>query len=73
MTFCKSCDAPIRWVKMPASGKLMPLDDQPVEDGNIIVMAGDGYILTAEQAEMYRGPRFKSHFATCPSATEHRL
>ena len=71
MTRCKSCDAPIRWVKM-AKGRLMPIDDLAYEDGNIVVQGGRGFVLSKEDAEMYQGVLFKSHFATCPNAQEHR-
>lgn len=33
---CRSCNAPIRWAVSEASGKRIPLDPEPSEDGNIV-------------------------------------
>jgi hypothetical protein len=33
---CRSCGAPIRWAVSQASGKRIPLDVEPVDDGNIV-------------------------------------
>jgi hypothetical protein len=71
---CRSCGAPIIWC-VTASEKRMPLDAEPVADGNIV--------LDGEKA-LYLGPagqralaadvkRYKSHFATCPNAKTHRI
>ncbi len=74
---CRSCQAWIRWVETE-KGKPMPLDVDPVSDGNV----------TVEVSEARRGPvarvwgkpgnipegvdRFKSHHATCPQGREWR-
>ena len=67
---CASCSAPIRWVKM-TSGKPMPLDREPREDGNIILdQYGQGLVV----GELFTKGRtaFVSHFSTCPHAKQHR-
>lgn len=72
MTRCKSCDAPIRWVKMSKSGKAMPLDDAPSAEGTIAVDQGVGHVLKGLAIVEYAGPLFISHFSTCPNAGKHR-
>lgn len=73
MNNCRSCNADIRWVKME-SGKRMPIDAQPSEQGNIVI-EGDwqiGRVLTKEDlAQPATSPRFLSHFASCPHAVKH--
>jgi hypothetical protein len=49
----------------------MPLDADPVPDGNVIVVMGVAYVV-----ERPPGPgevRYRSHFATCPNADHHRI
>jgi hypothetical protein len=70
MSVCKSCDAPIRWVKMAATGKSMPLDVQRSASGNIVLdekTGLGGFALPGDER-----PRYVSHFATCPNAKQHR-
>ncbi len=86
MIVCRSCGAEIEWAKTP-SGKNIPLDKEPEVDGNILVsMRGIGLAPLAiaqskEQIETLRSQAkatgqlhllFKSHFATCPNAKQHR-
>ena len=60
---CRSCGAAIVWAKT-TTGKSMPLDAEPVPDGNIVLHEGVAYVTGT-------GDR-KSHFATCPNAARHR-
>lgn len=53
---CRSCDAPIVWIKSPA-GKSIPCDPPVL---SVVTDAG----------EVVRGRI--SHFATCPNAAQHR-
>ena len=86
MIICKSCGAPIQWAITPA-GKRIPIDKEPVEDGNIILSSRQmGRIEVTivpfkEQIETLKAQAkatgrphllFKSHFATCPNAAKHR-
>ena len=73
MAQCDSCGAEILWVKT-IKGKSMPLDAQPVVDGNIVLLKAAAVILSKEQLGQpgRDGPRYKSHFATCPNASQHR-
>lgn len=74
---CFSCGAPITWAVTP-KGKRMPVDAEPVDDGNLVLeRQKDGTLLAlpASKAPTLPGltqPRYVSHFATCPQAKEHR-
>lgn len=72
---CSSCGLAITWATTEA-GRSMPVDRDASEDGNIIfhrTKPGLIRVLTKDQLlEPADRPRFKSHFATCPTANEHR-
>lgn len=81
---CSSCRASIIWTRT-TTGSRMPVDPVPVADGNValVVRGADGAGLTAIVLKSRRdahllsgaltaGPRYKSHFATCPNADKHR-
>ncbi len=59
MPQCRSCGAEILWVKT-TNGKDMPVDAKPER---LMVAYANGYHLE----DCYR-----SHFATCPNADQHR-
>ncbi len=74
MATCRSCGATIQWVET-VTGKKMPLDAEPHEDGNIALLPAGAMVLTkdlAEQGKKIGSKRYRSHFATCPSADQHR-
>ena len=55
----------------------MPLDRDPADDGNIMLIDGEARVLTTGERLRAQNlgdpePRFKSHFATCPDAQDHR-
>lgn len=66
---CRSCSAPIVWAKT-ANGKAMPLDAEPTAMGNVTLDGGVIRLSTADYNAL--GPRYTSHFATCPNAKGHR-
>ncbi len=70
---CRSCSAPILWARTEY-GNLIPLDADPIPDGNIAFV--DGVCKVVRRGELfepvYEGPYFKTHYATCPQAHEHR-
>ena len=72
-TKCSSCGASIIWCKTE-SGKAMPLDAEPVPDGNIqLDSQGQAtYMKKGDDERWHNVVRFKSHFATCPNAATHR-
>ena len=69
MSACRSCGAAVRW-EVTAGGRRMPLDAEPVPDGNVVVVDGQARVLTSAGAELLTldTPRFVSHFATCPQS-----
>ena len=78
MATCRSCAADVRWVRTTA-GKLMPLDPDPRDDGNIIDTGrtaqgrGSGRVPVVEYVDpdaptlpgLDPPVRYVSHFATC--------
>ena len=74
---CRSCHEPIRWVKTRKK-KNMPIDDQEDPEGRFVINGETeegvptvGY-LGEDEAKVYSGPRYQSHFKTCPNADQHR-
>ena len=78
MSVCQRCPAFLRWVKSAATGRLMPLDINAVDDGNVVVVNGRAHVYrTAAEARAAHpnNPKlqlFKSHFSTCPRAADFR-
>jgi len=62
---CKSCHAPIEWA-LTAKGSRIPLDPGDHDDGSIVVRDGVAYVIAGA------APARRSHFQSCPNATEHR-
>ena len=70
---CRSCGRPVLWVRSAATGSIMPLDAEPTEDGNVILVGDQAHVLKGDLFEpMLEGPRYLSHFATCVGAAQHR-
>lgn len=83
---CRSCSKPVIWVVTKEKGASMPLDPDPVDNGNIRLTgrtrrtSQGGQAPEAEyvkQEAMTLGldddeSRYVSHFATCPNAKAHR-
>jgi len=66
---CRSCDAPIIWAHT-STGRLMPVDANPVEGGNLsLKQVGDR--IEAQVVEPGKG-KYVSHFATCPQSKAWR-
>lgn len=76
---CSTCGAEIVWCRTER-GKAMPVDADPVPDGNIEIDLLDSgpraRVLPAEPLlvciEVRHEPRYVSHFVTCPQAAQHR-
>lgn len=72
---CRSCGAPVTWT-LTVKGKRIPLNPEPVPDGNIVPVIIDGERRARVVTEANPAPdgvqRFKSHYATCPQADEWR-
>lgn len=59
---CRSCGAAIIWAER--GGRRMPLDAVPVDQRGLFNF-DNGYALTPRTV-------YRSHFATCPNAAQHR-
>jgi hypothetical protein len=68
ITRCRSCEAPVIWVRMTETdgkpGKAMPVNAEP--NGRVLIRFGPN----GENAKMAQA--WTSHFATCPSAEQWR-
>lgn len=75
---CRSCAAPIVWAITAAKGNRMPLDPEPVPDGNVWIIEhpehGQPVIGVALQRSDIPADieTYVSHFVTCSAAAEHR-
>lgn len=72
-TRCSSCHAPIRWAVTTKQRKI-PLDAEADPHGNLrlepngVAAVVDLFETPAQRAQ----PHYRSHFATCPNADQHR-
>lgn len=67
---CRACNAEIEWV-LTEGGKRMPLDVEPRDDGNLLIVSNHGSTPVVRYVTAGDGNRV-SHFATCPGANEFR-
>ena len=67
---CSSCGAPIWWAQTDA-GRRMPVDPDPVEDGNLR-LTWQSALPCVTVDPTFDGPRYRSHFVRCPAADRHR-
>ena len=68
---CQSCAAPIVWA-MTDRGRRMPVDVEPVDDGNLVLVWRGDVLTVAVVGHEDRRPRHRAHFATCPDAASWR-
>jgi len=71
--FCRSCGAPVLWVTT-INNKAMPLDPEPVEDGNLF-LTDEGVATVIEPGSLWDHlpiPRYVSHFVSCPDRDQWR-
>jgi hypothetical protein len=78
LSVCRSCRATIIWVRTER-GKKMPLDGDPVDDQtqqNLFVLRDrssyEGPLAIAAWGLSGTEPHYRSHFATCTHADDHR-
>jgi len=77
MSTCKSCGAEIVWC-IGSKGGRMPVDANPNPGGNLTIVEDHANPTLPPRAMPVPPdagvgtPRYKSHFATCPSADQHR-
>lgn len=53
------------------SGKMNPIDEEPSEKGNLVLINGKARFVTDEDRRLNR-PLHTSHFATCENADDWR-
>jgi len=73
--FCRTCGAEIDWIPHLKTGKLAPIDVEPVRGGNIEVVAntnGERCYIVVAGIEAKPVKRRTPHFATCPDAAKWR-
>lgn len=71
---CSSCGADILWCESATTGALMPIDAEPVASGNVALVGRVAHVRRGDLFEpmLPEGPRYQSHFATCPNAKQWR-
>jgi hypothetical protein len=73
---CKRCEAEVRWATWRKSGKRMPVDAEPVADGDLwlsIALMDGAQVMCVDKAGAAPGRnRYVSHFKTCPFADQER-
>lgn len=70
ITTCRSCGAAVIWTHTP-KGSLMPLDADP-DPAGLIFVSDDCVAYVASGPDLFGGPRYVSHFATCPDSERWR-
>ena len=75
---CSSCGAAVIWTTTH-NGKRMPVDAEPVEDGNVRLRQEGDRVVAEYPGKEHPGlfddvdrARYVSHFATCPQAQSWR-
>jgi hypothetical protein len=75
---CRSCGAPVIWAHHEQSGKAAPIDAEPSDAGNVVLLPPDIFgapryrVLGPASVGLEAGPRHTSHFMTCPQAKQWR-
>lgn len=79
MATCASCGADITWAISAATGKKMPVDAAPHEEGTVQLRGDRAHVLGKHDLEARRNvppdlrtPVYRSHFSTCPQASAWR-
>ena len=70
-TTCKSCGKRIFWARTEKN-TMMPVDAEPADDGNVMLHEGIAFIVRSGDLFADGELKYKSHFATCPNAKQHR-
>lgn len=68
------CGAAIIWTVTEGKGKRMPVNAQPAPDGNLVISESPHGAPISKVADLLDpdGPRYLSHFVSCPAAGEFR-
>lgn len=67
---CRTCGAPVFMLTHETTGKKAPIDMEPIDGGNVVIDLDvqEYAIVKGERGKL----RYRSHFASCPDAKEHR-
>jgi hypothetical protein len=68
---CRSCGAAIVWA-ITEEGKRAPFDAEPIDMRGTFALVEFMDPERVEAQSSSRDRRYRSHFATCPNAAEHR-
>jgi hypothetical protein len=68
VSLCSSCSARVIWATTAANRKPICLDPELVAGGNIELVAGVAQVVKPSPDVR----RYRSHFASCPNAAQHR-
>lgn len=78
-TPCRGCGAPMRWAQNISTGRNIPIDPEPVEDGNLVMVkprVGGALqvrpLKAGDPGPDPSVPRYVAHFATCAMADQFR-
>lgn len=78
ITTCRSCNARIVWARTAFNGTPMPIDVDPVDNGNILVEEQEhsgrltALVLPPGDERIISETTYTSHFATCPDGDQWR-
>lgn len=67
MATCRGCGQRIEWRRHTGTKKPAPIDPEPAEGGNILVV-GESWYRVAVTTQDWAGPLHMNHFMTCPKA-----
>ncbi len=71
MAECRSCGATVLWAKVHITETPIPLDPDPVKDGNVVLLPKRPYVEVASTKQIAQAKKdgtllYVSHFVTCP-------
>lgn len=75
---CRGCLREMLWATVISTGKAIPLDPEPVENGNLVLaeLAPGAALRVAYVSDVTElnplAPRYQSHFVSCPNAGDFR-
>lgn len=77
MTECRSCGEPIIWAKVWITGTPIPIDPDPVPNGNIVMRSRRPYVEVASTNQIKDAKKagldlYVSHFVTCKDGDKWR-
>jgi len=64
---CRSCGAPVYWLKNDRTRQWAPIDVEVNPKGNVIIENGL-YVVVSHPRVVADSERHMNHFVTCPSA-----